>query len=79
MVRHHLWRLAGFIVLMLIAVSSLSGRAPERAQASVFDWAPVGDIVMIDVPGAVNVIDLNPFRPGKQTFVIALHNQETGA
>ena len=74
------WTIA-YVLVALVAgwLGGLWSSSPAPSSArGIFDWKPVGNVVMIDVPASTSVLDLNPFRPGKQTFVLALHNEETG-
>ena len=57
------------------AVASAGSPAPPPRAPQTASWAPVGELMAIDVPkGLGTFLDLDPFRAGTQVVVIVLYN-----
>jgi hypothetical protein len=75
-----MWRLAVLGALAVLVCSGTAfGAPPAQAGGPLGGWRPVGHLLLMDVPASAGVVlDVNPFRSGRQTLVVVLHNEGMG-
>jgi hypothetical protein len=73
-------RLAVLGALVVLVCSGTAFGAPSaQAGGPLGGWRPVGHVLVVDVPASAGVVlDVNPFRAGRQTLAVVLHNEGMG-